>query len=197
MKRHADVLRDVQGEGGLPHARSTGDDHEVGRLQTRRLQIELLEARRHAGDVLFPLVEPLDVLERVLENLAHRQGAAFEPALGEPEDLPLGVVDEGLHILLGLEGLTDDLRRGLDELAQDGHVTHDAGVGREMGGDRRVLDEERQRPRTADGFQRAVTAEVLAQRDEIDARCGRTVLASSRRSSGVRRYRNRRTAATR
>src|SRR3989442_4696573 len=68
--------------------------------------------RRPPRSTLFPYT----TLFR--SDLADRQGAAFEPALGQPEDLPLGVVDECLHVLLGLERLTDDLRRGLDELAK-------------------------------------------------------------------------------
>src|SRR3989441_12858452 len=146
----------------------TDYDLEVGGLYSQGEDGIRVKLGAGVQPLPLPLVEPLDVLEGVLEDLADRQGAAFEPALGQPEDLPLGVVDECLHVLLGLERLTDDLRRGLDELAKDGHVAHDAGVCREVGGDRGVLDEESERPGTADGFQRAITPEVLAQCDEID-----------------------------
>src|SRR5262249_4770472 len=99
----------------LSHARPSGDDDEVGRLESRRLEVELLEARGHPGDVLLPLVQTLDVLEGVLEDLRDGQRAAFEPALGQAEDALLRVVDQRLNVLLGIERLTDDVRRGLDE----------------------------------------------------------------------------------
>src|SRR6266478_7627773 len=71
---------------GFAHTRASGDDDEVRGLETRGLEIELLEAGGDAGDVLLPLVEALDVLEGVPEDPADRERAAFEPALGEAED---------------------------------------------------------------------------------------------------------------
>jgi len=136
-QRYTHVLRDVEREGRLAHAGPARDDDEVGGLEPRRLQVELLEAGGDAGDVLLALVEALDVLERVLEDLAHGQRAALEAPLGEAEDLALRVVDERLHVLLGVEGLGDDGGRRLDELAQHGHVAHDLRVRAEVGGDRR------------------------------------------------------------
>src|SRR5262245_7488708 len=168
VERDTDVLRDVQREGRLAHAGAAGDDHEVRRLQARGLQVELLEARGHASDVLLSLVQPLDVLERVAEDLADWQRAALESPLGEPEDTALGVVDEGLHVLLCLECLTDDLRGRLDQLAQDGHVTDDAGVRGEMRGDGGVLDQQCQRGGTADSLQRVAPPQLFVQRDEVD-----------------------------
>src|SRR5262245_44712213 len=71
VQRHTDMLRDVQGEGRLSHARSAGDDHEVGGLQARRLQIELLEARGHAGHVLLRSEEHTSELQS-LRHLVFR-----------------------------------------------------------------------------------------------------------------------------
>ena len=70
--------------------------------------------------MFLSLVQALDVLERVAQDLADRERAALEPALGEAEDPPLGVVHQRLDVVLGLERLRDDLARGLDQLAQHG-----------------------------------------------------------------------------
>ena len=144
------MLRDVQREGRFAHTRASGDDDEVRGLEARGLEVELLEAGRDAGDVLLALVEALDVLEGVPEDLADRQGAAFEAALGQAEDLSLGVVHDGLHVFLGLERLRDDLARGLDQLAQHRHVPDDRRVRAEVRGDRPLLDQEGQRGGAAD-----------------------------------------------
>ena len=54
------VLRDVQRERRLAHARAAGDDDQVGRLQAGGQLVEVGEARRHAGDRSLLLVELLD-----------------------------------------------------------------------------------------------------------------------------------------
>src|SRR5207247_10458737 len=77
-----------------PHARSARDDDEVVGLEPRGLAVQLLEPGRDPGDVFLALVESLDVLERVLEDLADRKGAAQEAPFGEAEDPALGVVHE-------------------------------------------------------------------------------------------------------
>src|SRR5687768_8910448 len=169
-ERDAHVLGDVEREGRLSHAWASGDDDEIRRLEARRLEIELLEAGGDAGDVLLPLVEPLDVLERVLEDFADGQRAALQPPLGETEDTLLGVVDERLHLVLGVEGLRDDLRRRLDELAEDRHVAHDRRVGAEVGGDRRLFHEEGDGGRTADELDLVGAAQLLAERERVDGR---------------------------
>ena len=154
----------------LPHARTSGDDDEVGGLQARRLEVELLETRGDAGDVLLPLVEALDVLERVLEDLADGQRAAFQPPLGQAEDALLGVVHERLHVLLGVEGLPDDVRRGLDQLAQHRHVAHDRRVGAEVGGDRRLFHEQGDGGGAADELELVGAAQLLVERQRVDRR---------------------------
>ena len=153
---------------GLAHARPPGDDDKVRRLESRRLEVELLEPGRDASDVLLPLVQPLDVLEGVLEDLADGERAPLEAPLGEAEDAALGVVHERLDVLLRVEGLRDDLGRGVDELAQDGHVPHDLRVGMQVGRDRRLLDQERQRRRPAHELELIAPAELLLERQHVD-----------------------------
>ena len=152
----------------LPHARASGDDDEVRGLKPRRFEIELLEAGGDTGDVFLTLVETLDVLERVLEDLADGQRAALQPALRQAEDALLRVVDQRLDVLLRVEGLRDDLGRGVDELAQDGHVPHDLRVGMQVGRDRCLLDQERQRRRPAHELELIAPAELLLEREHVD-----------------------------
>ena len=135
---------------GLAHTRAAGDQDEVGGLQAGGHLVELDEAGRHAGDVLLALVQPLDVLERVVQDVLDGNRVALEPPLGQAEDAALGVVDQRLDVLLGLERLRDDVRRGLDQLAQDRHVAHDGRVGREIRRHRALLDQQGQRGGPAD-----------------------------------------------
>src|SRR5262249_7110558 len=129
----------------LSHTWSTGNDDEVRGLEARRLEVELLEAGRDAGDVLFSLVQALDVLERISQNFADGKRAAFQAPLGEAEDYPLGVVHQRLDVVLGVERLRDDLARRLDELAQDGAVADDRCVRAKICGDGALLDEQGER----------------------------------------------------
>jgi hypothetical protein len=131
-------------------------------------QVELLEAGRHAGDVLLALVQALDVLERVAEDLADRQCAALEATLGEAEDPAFGVVDQRLDVFLGLECLRDDVARGLDQLAEHRHVPHDRGVRVQIRGDRSLLDQERQRGGSADQLELLAAAQLLGQGQDVD-----------------------------
>src|SRR6059036_319328 len=152
-ERDSDRLGDVEGKGRFPGRRAPRDDYKVRGLEPRGHQIKLLEARRHAGDVLLPLVEALDVLEGVLQDLADRQCAAFETSFGEAKDLPLGVVHQGLNVFLGFERLRNNLARSLDQLAEYSHVPNDRRIRTQVRGDRPLFDEKGQRCRSADDLE--------------------------------------------
>ena len=117
--------------------------------------------------MLLALVETLDVLERVAQDLADRERAALQPALGEAEDPPLGVVHQRLHVVLGLERLRDDLTRGLDELAQHGTVADDRRVRAEVRGNGALLDEQGQRRGPAHEFELIASPELFGQRQHV------------------------------
>ena len=63
------------------------------------MSVELAEPGGEPGDVLLALVEPLDVLEGVLEDGPHREGRALHAPLGDLEDQPLGVVEQLVHVV--------------------------------------------------------------------------------------------------
>jgi hypothetical protein len=146
---------------------ASSDDDEVRGLEARSLEVELLEAGRDAGDVLFALVQALDVLERVAQDLADGERAAFQAPLGEAEDPALGVVHQRLHVVLRVERLRDDLARGLDELAQHGAVADDRRVGAEVGGDGALLDEQGERGGPAHELQLIAAPELFGQRQHV------------------------------
>src|SRR5437016_8570103 len=129
----------------LAHARTAGNEDKVRGLKTGRLLVKLGDARGNTGDALLSLIQMLDVLERVVENLLERNRTPLKTTLGKGKNLALGVVDQGLDVLFGLERFRDELSRRLNELTERPHVADDLRVGDEVGGDRRLLDEERER----------------------------------------------------
>ena len=83
--RERDVLADVERERGLAHARPSGDDDEVARLQAGGHPVEIAEAGRHAGDVrrIVAVVERLDAIDDAREQRSDRRDllrAARRPA---------------------------------------------------------------------------------------------------------------------
>src|SRR5216117_151749 len=164
----ADVLGYRERERCLAHARTAGNEDKVRGLKTRRLLVKLGDARGNTGDALLSLIQMLDVLERVVENLLERNRTPLKTTLGKGKNLALGVVDQGLDVLFGLERFRDELSRRLNELTERPHVADDLRVGDEVGGDRRLLDQERERGGPPDELELLRAAELLAERDEVD-----------------------------
>src|SRR5207245_2652227 len=82
---------------------------KIGGLKTGRLLVKLGDARGNTGDALLSLIQMLDVLERVVENLLERNCTPLKTTLGKGKNLALGVVDQGLDVLFGLERFRDEL----------------------------------------------------------------------------------------
>ena len=74
------VARDVERQGRLAHAGPRGEDDELARLQAAGHLVEVLEARRHAGQLAGALHQRLDVVERVVHLVV--QAAEGDLALG-------------------------------------------------------------------------------------------------------------------
>src|SRR5205814_592033 len=137
---------------------------KVRGLKTRRLLVKLGDARGNTGDALLSLIQMLDVLERVVENHLERNRTPLKTTLGKGKNLALGIVDQGLDVLFGLERFRDELSRRLNELTERPHVADDLRVGDEVGGDRRLLDQERERGGPPDELELLRAAELLAER---------------------------------
>ena len=87
-----DLGADVEREGALPHGGTACDHDQVGRLETGKLLVEVDEAGGEAGDLASHLLEPLDVLQDVLE-----QGTDLQQGLGRSL---LGHTENGARFLL-------------------------------------------------------------------------------------------------
>ena len=117
--------------------------------------------------MLLAVVEPLDVLERVLEDGPDGHRRALHAALGDLEDQSLGVVEQLVDRLARLVALPDDLRRDADQLAQDGLLADDAPVGQEMGGGRGLFHQPRQGRGAADLFELGAPPQLLRHREQV------------------------------
>ena len=164
------VRRDVEGERGLSHAGPAGNDDQIRALKARRQPVEVVEAGRHAGDQLFALIEPLDVLQRLHEEIAHLVERRAELLLRDAEDAALGIVEELLDVLASVVCLRRDLGAGRDQAAEDRFFLDDARVVRDVGGARHAIGELGDERRPADGLQLPLLAQRLAERHGVDRR---------------------------
>ena len=96
------VLGDVQHEARLAHRRTRRDDDEVAGLQAARHLIEVGEAGGDAGDQLLRLEQLLDLRQRLLHDVAHRQEPDPGAVLGNGEDRLLRFVEDRVRVVLGL-----------------------------------------------------------------------------------------------
>ena len=65
-----DMGADVQSERRLAHRGAGGDDHEIGRLQSRRHLVYIGEPGRHTGNCTLDALKTLDGVEASLGQLA-------------------------------------------------------------------------------------------------------------------------------
>ena len=158
---------DVERECRLARRRPPRDDHEVRPLKPRGQLVQIREPRGQPGDVLLAVVQHLDVLDGVVEDLADGERASLEPPLGDAEQHLLGAVEERLHVVRLLVALLDDLAGDADQLPEERLLAHDAGVRRELGGDRAFLLEHRQEGVAPDLLEDALAPERLRHRDGV------------------------------
>ncbi len=122
------VLSDVEHEGGLSHRGTGGDDDEIGRLETCRKVVEVLEPTPDARNRTASTLDLLDPLHRRPEELldAHE---AFRPAtLIDLEDLVLGFIQQLGGWRGGLEGLRNNRCGNFDQASSERLLANDLGV---------------------------------------------------------------------
>ena len=89
-----DIEGDVRGESGLAHARSPGDDDEVGFLQTAHLFVEIEQARGDAGQMPVAHIGAARHVERGGERFGKSlKAAVVATRLGDRIELPFGFFD--------------------------------------------------------------------------------------------------------
>ena len=166
------VLAQVHGKGGLAHGGTGGDDDQIRTLQAGGHLVQIVVAGRHAGhpvvgglEQLFNLVDGL--LEDELQGLGALVGAGA--LLGDLEHLALGQVQQIVGgTPLGLVARFDYLVGDRDHLPHHRPLTHDLGVGTDVGGTRGVLGDLHQIGEATGLFQLLGALELLLQSDEVD-----------------------------
>jgi len=95
-----DVFGNVERKRRLPHRGATGENDEIGGLQTRGLFVEIDVAGGNAGDLagVGSVVEFLDAVDDELERLpdGDEAGETAGAGFGDLEDLGFGFVEQGL-----------------------------------------------------------------------------------------------------
>ncbi len=126
------ILRDVHGEGGLAHGRASRHHDQIGVLQPAGGLVEVGKAGGDAGDGISSLEEILDLLDGGSEQVLHADEAT-PPArtfLRDLEHQLFGMVQQfGTVTPVGIEGALADLVGDPDELAENGPLPHDGGIG--------------------------------------------------------------------
>ena len=116
------------------HGRSCRDDHQVGRLETGQLLVEIDVAGRQSGELRAPLLEQLDVLQHITEEGAHLEEGLCAPTFGHREDRLLGPVHHSGDLLVDVEGDIGHGGTGPDQLAALGVLFDDPRVVEDVGG---------------------------------------------------------------
>ena len=166
------MLAQVHGKGGLAHGGTGRDYDEVRALQAGG---HLVQIPITAGDpghaVVRSLEQLLNLVDRLLQNefqgLRALVGAGA--LLGNLEHLALGQVQQiAGGAPLGLVTRFDYLVGDRDHLPYHSPLTHDLGVGIDVGGARGVLGDLHQIGEATGLFQLLGALQLLLQGDEID-----------------------------
>ena len=159
---------DVDAEGRLADRRPRRDDDHLARVQAVGELVELEEAGRHADQVVGATRGRLDLLHRLVEQVAEHVVVLAAALLGDGVDLGLGAVDDVVDVALAL-GVAhlDDAGAGLDQPAQHGPLVDDLGVVAGVGGGRHRLDQLVEVRLAADPGEVAALAELVGDGDGV------------------------------
>ncbi len=166
LARHGDRHR--QRHRGLPHRRAGRQDDEVSGLETGRVLVDVAETRRHAGAVAVAVIEPVDLLERPLEELVNRDELAMALVAPDVVDDLLGAVDRAVDVLFVLEADLGDHRPGVDQPAQGRLLANDLGVVLGRGGGRHRLHQGAEIREAADSLEGVAVTKLFGDRDLVE-----------------------------
>ncbi len=161
------ILGDVQGKGGLAHARPAGDDDQIGVLEPRGDVVDLVETGRHPCDQFLFGIEPLDRFEAVLDDVPDRVERGTDLVFGDLEDGMFRLVQDAVDVHAGIVALVEDLGGRADETAQDALFLDDLGVIGDV--DRRgdIVHQRGEIGRSPDLFHPFLILEDVAQGDQV------------------------------
>ena len=170
------MLGDVEGQRGLAHRRTRGEDDQVAGLQARGQSVEVIEAGADAGHFLGAvLVQLVDAVDQLHDQLVHALEALprLRAFFADAKDLAFGLVEYLRdRTALRIEGTGRDLVAGRHQFAQHRALAHDLGVAADVGCARHALRQRVQVGEAAALFGLAQALQLLEDGDHV-GRLGR------------------------
>jgi len=165
-----DVLGNVDRKSRLTHAGPRREHDHVTRLEAGREPVQVVEAGRHARDVVRVVGHLLHSVQQLdhqgihgLETLLHAR--AF---LADVEDLLLGFVEDLVdRFAQRVECGGSDFVAGAHQLAQDGALAHDLGVAADVARAGHVLRQRIQVGKAPDLVRLAQPLQLFVHRDHV------------------------------
>ena len=127
------ILGDTQREGSLTHGRTSGDDHQVGRLPSGSHIIHLLITGRNTRKSALVLGGTLQDIHGILDHRINLGVILLHITLRELEKLTLGMLHEFIYIHTLIIRLSLDVAGIMDELSLQIFLRQDSGMVLDMG----------------------------------------------------------------
>ncbi len=129
----APFLRGLQREGdhqrGLAHARSRGQDQQIGALEAAQHPVDIAEAAGNAQRFAAMLVEIFDPVVITLYHLLHRLEFSSAAPLRDAEERLLGAVDDLVDGHRLVVGVASDVADGIQQAPAHGGLLDHAAIG--------------------------------------------------------------------
>ena len=155
-------------ESRLTHRRTGRDDDQVRKLPAERHAVDGHEARRHAVVGAGVLRRLLDLHQRTSQNVLGRLHRTLDMALGNLENLALGISDQFRDVGRLVVRTTLNLRGGADQLALHVFLGDDLGVELDVGRRTHLLRELGQVGRAAYLLELLLDLEPFGHGVEVD-----------------------------
>ena len=126
-----DVVGEVGGKRSFPHARTAGEDDQVGRLQPAHHAVDVHQSGREAGQLAVALIGPRRHVDRGGQcGREALEAAVIAAGLGELVEPPLGILDlvARREIDRRVIGDIDHVLADDDQRAPDGEIVDGASV---------------------------------------------------------------------
>ena len=127
VQRH--VLGDVHGQRGLAHARPGGDHDHFAPMQAAGHLVQVGETRWPSRSSMpWRWWNSSIVLMAFLTRSLIVLDVVLDPGFADPQDVPLHLVQQRVHLALVIVDPRHHLRAGLDHFAQQEFLPHDIQV---------------------------------------------------------------------